>query len=490
MTGFAIGIRYLAGRAVATDPSDRSCAEWPPHPARVFMAMAAAYFETPSAAPERSDERAALEWLEKQGPPHIWFEEAEERVPVTAFVPPNDESALRKATTGTQSVPGIPRLKQPRTFPSVTIREQVDGPPGHVYLIWPEAELPAKHADAMTGLCRKVTRIGHSASMVQAWVEPDPPEPTLVPAENGNGLRVRVVTEGTLEELEERFQAGLRPSIGTWQGYAKPAAAEPAVPGTIWDPDLLILVLEPQETRFPRLDAVSALQVAHTMHKAVLDRATEPVPEFISGHDAEGAPSQRPHLAYFPLGFVGSPHADGHLMGVAVAVPQELNHLQRRAALRAVANVESLTLGPLGLWRLSPVEQDLRPYNLRPETWTGPAAGKRHWGTVTPVAYDHHPKAKAPDAYWTEVADMVRRASERIGLPMPAEVIPTPVSPHIGVPAAHEFPRMTRKDGSERRHTHAILVFEEPVRGPVAVGAGRYRGYGLCRPIRGEEGTG
>jgi hypothetical protein len=40
-----------------------------------------------------------------------------------------------------------------------------------------------------------------------------------------------------------------------------------------------------------------------------------------------------------------------------------------------------------------------------------------------------------------------------------------------------------RKDGSERRHTHAILVFDEPVRGPVLIGAGRYRGYGFCRPL-------
>lgn len=489
MTGFAIGIRYLAGRSVATDPSDRSCAEWPPHPARVFMAMAAAHFQTPRAAPELNEERAALEWLEEQAPPHIWFAEAEDRVPVTAFVPPNDESALTKATTGTQSLPGIPRLKQPRTFPSVTIQERTDGSPGHVYLAWPDASIPREHAEALDGLCTKVTRIGHSASMVQVWVEPEPPEPTLVPADNGDGLRVRIVTEGTLGELEERFP-GLRPAIGTWQGYAKPATAEPAVPGSIWDPDLLILGLEPQETRFPRLDAVSVLQVAHTMHKAVVACAAEPVPEFVSGHDAEGSPSQRPHLAYFPVGFVGSPHADGHLMGIAVAVPRELNHLQRRRALRAVAGVESLTLGPLGLWRLSPVEQELRPYNLRSETWTGSAVGSRHWGTVTPVAYDSHPKAKAPDEYWKEVADMVCRACERIGLPPPAEVIPTPVSPHIGVPAAHVFPRIKRKDGSERRHTHAILVFEEPVRGPVAIGAGRYRGFGLCRPIRGEEATG
>ena len=40
----AIGIRYLCGWAMATHPADRNRAEWPPHPDRVFMALAAAHF--------------------------------------------------------------------------------------------------------------------------------------------------------------------------------------------------------------------------------------------------------------------------------------------------------------------------------------------------------------------------------------------------------------------------------------------------------------
>jgi CRISPR-associated protein Csb2 len=51
------------------------------------------------------------------------------------------------------------------------------------------------------------------------------------------------------------------------------------------------------------------------------------------------------------------------------------------------------------------------------------------------------------------------------------------------VPPAHTFPRMTRKDGSQCRHAHAILIFDQPVVGPLLLGAGRSRGYGLCRPI-------
>ena len=36
--------------------------------------------------------------------------------------------------------------------------------------------------------------------------------------------------------------------------------------------------------------------------------------------------------------------------------------------------------------------------------------------------------------------------------------------------------------------TMPVIVFEEPVRGPVLVGAGRFRGYGLCRPMDNEAG--
>ena len=31
--------------------------------------------------------------------------------------------------------------------------------------------------------------------------------------------------------------------------------------------------------------------------------------------------------------------------------------------------------------------------------------------------------------------------------------------------------------------SNAVIVFDEPVRGPVLLGAGRFRGYGLRRPI-------
>jgi CRISPR-associated protein Csb2 len=55
----------------------------------------------------------------------------------------------------------------------------------------------------------------------------------------------------------------------------------------------------------------------------------------------------------------------------------------------------------------------------------------------------------------------------------------------IGALTTREMPRLVRKsDGGLIRQVHAYLEFDEPVVGPILLGAGRYRGYGLCRPLQ------
>ena len=73
---FAFVIDFITGMAVMTDPSSRENAEWPPHPARVFMALVAAHYETKPlpddgtvAAAAWQRQRSALEWLESLGAP-------------------------------------------------------------------------------------------------------------------------------------------------------------------------------------------------------------------------------------------------------------------------------------------------------------------------------------------------------------------------------------------------------------------------------------
>ena len=106
---WAIGIEFLTGNYVATNIADRESAEWPPHPMRLLMAMAAAHFETGGDA----NQRRALEWIESLPPPGVFAPDPAHRSVVTTFVPVNDGR-------GAESMPKV-RSRQPRTFPMMVV---------------------------------------------------------------------------------------------------------------------------------------------------------------------------------------------------------------------------------------------------------------------------------------------------------------------------------------------------------------------------------
>jgi CRISPR-associated protein Csb2 len=197
--------------------------------------------------------------------------------------------------------------------------------------------------------------------------------------------------------------------------------------------------------------------------------------------------AEQTHLAFVPLPFVGHEHAHGGVLGIAVVVPRHVAAADRQQLLQALAAVrrEGLKLGALGRWDLHSPDDVASTLALRERAWTAAPGGARQWATVTPYVYDRHAKAKDKAAYQQEVMGAIRSSWERIrqSVDVGIEVVVTPVSAHMGVPPAHEFPRLARKDGSECRHTHAILIFDRPVVGPVLLGAGRFRGYGLCKPL-------
>lgn len=159
----AFGIRYLNGFVAARTAPDDLEAEWPPHPGRVFMALVASHFET-GAEPR---EREALLWLqslEKDGEPAapcIVAPEAVQRAVVTHYVPVNDRPGPSKAML--QSVP-LTRERRPRTFARAWLADDI------VHMVWLDAEPTEMVRDALDALCAKVTRIGHSSSLVQMWI--------------------------------------------------------------------------------------------------------------------------------------------------------------------------------------------------------------------------------------------------------------------------------------------------------------------------------
>jgi CRISPR-associated protein Csb2 len=523
-----LGIRYLTGSVAASDVADRDAVEWPPHPGRVFMALAAAHFQTG----EDPRERTALEWLETLPAPELAAGEHQTRTSVTHFVPVNDRDGLKG--TPLASAPGAVRIRQPRTFARAWLADDT------VFLHWPTTDA-TDHLASLESLAGKVTRIGHSISLVQCWFcATAPSSPTnWLPDDARQEFKLRIPGKGALAGLEQRFDHDadarmleysrleiahrdakgsaktaarkameqtfpdgapfrLRPALSLAQGYSRREEAPAADAGaTVFDPRLLVLTLERDEAPFRFLDSLATLQVTARLREALMWHLGRdgggPIPEILSGHSPTGA-SQSPHIAYVSLPFVGHEHAHGGLLGLAFAIPREIPPETRQRLLRAVHALRDpqdggLKLGPLGRWKLHAPDSG-SALSIRDRVWTAAPAGAMAWSTVTPYVHDRHAKAKDKAAYLAEVAEAVRGSWTRVRTEAPGltpaelvEVTVTPVSRHFGVPAAGEFPRLRRKDGSLCRHAHLVLRFDRPVIGPLLLGAGRYFGYGFCRPV-------
>ena len=273
-----------------------------------------------------------------------------------------------------------------------------------------------------------------------------------------------------------------RPVPGRWQGYGRPqqAAAE-SEPRSHFDPRIVVLGIVGKPVALP-----ATLRLIAALRGLLMRECPEqPPPEWFSGHGPDGKASLTPHLAMAPLPFVGAPHADGRIMGLALVLPCGLDPQKAGRCLEPILRDSGTGLPREhrlfdGGWFECAVELDTRerpPANLDPCTWTAPS---RVWASVTPVVMNRHFNGKDK---WQRAAESVKDMCAHIALPRPREVLLHPVSPMEGTPHTREFPQITRKhDGGRRSHGHAVVVFDEPVHGPVLIGAGRFRGYGLCRP--------
>jgi CRISPR-associated protein Csb2 len=289
---------------------------------------------------------------------------------------------------------------------------------------------------------------------------------------------------GRYANLRQRHEAGLRPLASLWKGYAA-AAPEPEQITSQSAFDEGILVLRQVDGR--RFGLESTLQLCQALRRTLMGRSRQqPAPEWLSGHLPDGQPSQRVHLAIFPLAFVDRKHADGHLLGLGLALPREAGEGEPAELLRLLEAEPgypwvSLVLGQAGHCDVELDERpDIdRPYTLRPAVYSRPA---QRWATVTPVVLDQFPRRQLT------AEDVVAGACERVGLPRPVGVRVGQAAYLSGVPASRAFPALpTRAGRPPRPLTHAEITFDVPVRGPVLLGAGRYLGYGLCRPRDGQE---
>jgi CRISPR-associated protein Csb2 len=500
-----IEVELLSGRYAATSHNDSRRAEWPPHPARFFSALVAALHDNEPVDPQ---ERDALLWLEKQPPPSLDVdlsvdENVGRRHNLDVFEPVNDVVMAFKKSKGVEKLnasdplsTGIPRTKQARTFPHI-----VPARP-RLAFIWSEEPL-TRLREALDRLCDRVTRIGHSSSLVRCAILDRPITPTLVPDDAGE-MVLRTVGPGQLERLEQEFdwhkgvERRTLPALPKRYGHPRTVRGTRALARSIFSDEWIL---------FERVDGARPLSSRGTdLSRALRDALVEQhgsqtLPGSLSGHRPDGGPTDRPHVAFVALPFVGHEHADGSVQGCAIVMPRGLAATEREALLRLIAAWErqraidsessvELAGGTLPPVYLKRIELSAK-ISLRPRTWCRPA---RRFVTATPIALDRNPGNLRSNQHGTahkaavEAQQSVAGACERIGLPRPisVEVSLAPLLP--GAQPVREFLPWPAKPGRlVRVRVHAEIRFAEPVHGPVLLGAGRFFGLGLCLPMSEEE---
>jgi len=487
-------IEWLLGVCFAARSPADATPDWPPQPDRIFSALTASW----GARGSLPEEAVALEWLEQQIPPMIEAAAQEQRSSVTVFVPPNDASA------GDSRILPDRRRRQPRQFPAAALHGNAGAP--HLRLVW-QAEPPPDRFATLCALARDTSYVGHSSSPVRCMFFDRVPDSH---AELSAAATTSAPYPGRLQELVALHVRHVTMGDTNARPRTEPLIAPvlPVIPdiaksvfGTRWT------VLEFADDSRP--DLRGAAVVGRRMRDALMSVWPSPIPEWLSGHTPDGAPSRNPHLAVLPLGDVGFMHsatARQSWHGIALVLPRAIenewfgadapdayeNSRKLRAALDALVHTTPdgdailLTLGKFGSLRLRLVElpeasgrQSLRPARYFP--------ARRIWSTVTPIALDRHTKSEDSRQ---EAAEIIAESCTRIGLPPPHTVHVHKHAAIAGAPSARPpggAPHWTGwarpKSLANRQLTHATLHFAKEVAGPVIIGAGRFFGLGLCLPI-------
>jgi CRISPR-associated protein Csb2 len=461
----SIIVRLRHGRydAAGGRPSD---AEWPPHPARVFCALTAAADGDPA--------WAALRWLEEQPAPEIWADPA------------------GRVRTGTAAAWVVKNATDPKGGGNLTwpgrdngLRTRAFAVPATAAfaVVWPQADPPPGVLAQLRGLARLVPYVGRSTSPAEVTVcegVPEDPGARVVyePVPLGDlraDRQVRVPYPGYAEELRAAYRDGRR----SWEVARTAAYAvrqqEAVPPGGEGDPagdgpfeDLMVWTLA---RPIARISGDQAVALAAALRNAVMSRISDPIPAQVSGHGAPGVP----HVGFLALPDVGHEHADGHILGLALAVPRDLPPSDLGKLVRAVI-VDPLTKLRLPGGRVLTLEYGADRSGLQPDRWAARSrGGSREWVTATPLMLDGHLRRGRDEA--GEVA----RSLIIAGYPRPVQV-EVSAAPLAAGGVWRPRPGTLPGGRPHRRLVHARITFAEPVTGPVLAGSMRYLGLGLFLP--------
>ena len=433
--------------------------EWPPSPARLFAALVAADGTRDEC---RVTDGCELEWLEGLLPPviHAASRHHAQRLEPRYVVehrsgPSKSNHQEYVGRTGALVRPGV--------------RVSVSRP--KVVYAWDEAAPSDAILNALRQRAARVGYLGASDSPARLRVSTvlnHPETDTFTPDQQGDTI-INVTKHGDLQVLDRLFDAwrdhgaGIGraqfPALNHGQRYRSPAQPLERNTGSVvaW-----LRLGSPISGR--RVSALTALFKAAVLSQH--ERLYGEPDRILHGHgfDKRGYEIAR----YLALPNVGYKWSRGLIHGLALWLPPGVDPIVRRRARDAAHEIGRLT-GP-GINVRVARASDEDGATTQPVRWCKPSST---WATAFPAI---HERRRTLDL------DELARWCRNAGLPAPVD-FRSARTPLVSGAVDLAPVEVNRPGRPGLPYSHVKIRFAEPVPGPVVIGSGRQRGFGLCVQI-------
>lgn len=437
--------------------------EWPPSPARLFAALVAA---DGTGRACRVTDGSELEWFEQLPPPLIYAEAAPPHQPLTPrFVARHGGAPARgshQEYVGRGTAISRAGVRVAPSTPQVAYAWE-ESPPDAILaaLRLRAARVGYLGSSDSPARVRVGTEAPASGELTDAF-SPDPAGDTLinVPQPGDVGCWDRLYWHWT-----ERGASASRsqyPALVHSARYRSPRSAKSEEPGEVvaW----LRLASAISGRRIGMLTALFKDAVL-SQHQRI--HGTPPAVLHGHGYKGKGYEIAR----YLALPDVGYARSRGRIHGMALWLPPGSDPMVRQTARDAARSIRNLRGAGLSV-ELAPHDDEPRPFAAHPDRWS---RSSYNWCTAVPAI---HERRRPLDL------DEVSRWCRHAGLPDPVAFRSARVPL---VPGALDLApiEVNRPDRPALPYSHVELRFERPISGPVVIGSGRQRGFGLCVPLGG-----
>lgn len=467
--------------------------DWPPSPFRLFQALVAGAYGGRWAGEgddARNQRAAAFQWLERQNAPSIAFPPRSRVRRVTSFVPNND---LDSVGGDPNRVPDIRaektlspwRIENDRTF----------------FYAW-TFDQGTEHASLVCSLAQRLYCFGRgfdgawAQAEVHAGVDVDrllQGRGTMSRPGGQSQAGLRCPAPGSLDSLIRRHQAAA--SRFSWDSVSRQflfrQPPKPVYRTISYDAPGTRFYFEIREfadlNRFYPIPQTRTVSLTEEARESAARRLVEAMPEcqplverFLTGRSAASNDLTR-RVCIVPLPSIGHSQTSPSIRRIAVLIPPD--------CLIPVPDLEWAFSGlPVsGTNKQTPTDTPAILVQIAPPDMIdhyGFDRSARKWRTVTPVILP-------------EPLPFARRGSQRSESEGRSAYSLSQACRHAGISArptdirVQEEPFLVRGEMAgayspgrfEGRLRHAEIAFEQPIRGPLLIGDGRFVGLGLMQPV-------